>query len=149
MPTMYNRIPMPNKTVSLPDDVLALLDQQDNASAYIADSVRWRVERARQARLRVSMAGVTRPAFMLLMDLTNGLLLLDEMTYADQLAFEMEEADDGLFMKWDVDPAAWERLTEQVRASEALARALWVCKAEFWAAGDRTEWLETGSLKLD
>ncbi len=133
-----------NKNLSLPPDVVRILEGQANASAYAADAVRQRYEAHRQAQMRVKMAGWQRPELLLLCDLMNGTLLVEEIPHATQIVLEMQDAaelEPALLSKWGVDVERWASLAAGVSASEPLARSLHVCTREFWQGGDRLDWL--------
>ena len=80
---------------------------------------------------------LTKPEFMLIVDSTNGLALIESMSTKDQIVLNVADSIDieRLDEKWSVDKTVLEG--KLANATEEEHKQLWANIREFWARNDR------------
>ena len=127
---------MPNKTISLDQNVIELLKNTDNASRYISKAVEARATAWQSAHNHLISNGWKPRELSAACDALNGYSLLDPYAYpATWAAAELADGAklNGLCKKWDIAPKRWGELCKRIAESEHEARALCAFADEFWA----------------
>jgi hypothetical protein len=133
-------------TLTLDEPARSILEEQDNASAYVAELVESAERRWRGHLVYLRTQGWTGRELLAVCDVLNGYAQLGEfgspgLDGGAGVALEMSDAQrlNGIAEKWDVAPGRWEDLVRQASSEAAVGRALSDIAAEFWRHSSRLE----------
>lgn len=121
---------------SISSDLKERAKRSGNASAYMRESIRRRLDRYQKARRTLERRGWQKDEIRAVIDVLNGVFIevSPDHTYSDLIGIELQDAEDNPHMnlpaKWGLE--RWDWMKESVQEYD-VGRALWVVSEEFWS----------------